>query len=354
MSQAEVKAAKASQSIGSIKDNPVNAPHKIIQYGFHHIGGGSAGWLRLPSVLFALLFLMFFYLLMRQWFGRLVGALAALIFATTPLILLTARSATPASMLLIPIALIASFTWLYRYSRWHTLAWFALATTAAISFNTPGMLWFVLISFVVSYKRLLKRISKLSNLSIALSVILFLVLIAPIVAAAIADVSVIKTLALIPDQWTTALDLIKNLGWSFLSLGFRFPEHEIYILGRLPILNLMQIVFAGIGLYAMWNKARREIYGLLALTTLSLIFATINRDKLLLIYSLPALMIFVGAGLRFVYVKWRKVFPLNPLPKALAIILIFVLVGLHTLYGLRYALVAWPHNTATRNSYMIK
>jgi len=197
-------------------------------------------------------------------------------------------------------------------------------------------------------------ISGISKLSIIVGSTLFMALVAPLIYVAFTNPSIIKPLLLLPDQLPSVLDFIKNIGWSLSSLIFRFPEHIPYILGRMPILTVAQTVLSVVGVYAIWKKARREIYSLITLFILGIFFAALNSNMILLLLCLPALMLFAAAGLRFLYLKWLKIFPLNPIPRALAFILVLLLVIAQTAYSVRYVLLAWPQNVETRNTYMLK
>jgi succinate dehydrogenase/fumarate reductase cytochrome b subunit len=172
--------------------------------------------------------------------------------------------------------------------------------------------------------------------------------------AILKDANVAKTLLLIPASWPSVQGFAKSFAWSVSALLYKAQQHNAYILGRLPILELAQSMLAIIGVYAIWNKARKEIYGLISLILISVVLAALNKNVILLTLALPSILIFASAGLRYLYMRWRKIFPLNPLPRALAIILVIALVCAHMAYGIRYALIAWPHNPDTRNTYQIK
>jgi hypothetical protein len=94
--------------------------------------------------------------------------------------------------------------------------------------------------------------------------------------------------------------------------------------------------------------------GLVLLLVFSIAAAGINQDLKFLTLGLPAVGLIVAAGLRYLYIEWRSVFPRNPLPRALALVLMSTVVGLHVWLGLRYSLIAWPHTVDTRQTYVIK
>jgi hypothetical protein len=82
--------------------------------------------------------------------------------------------------------------------------------------------------------------------------------------------------------------------------------------------------------------------------------AIFSSSTLLLIIALPGLAILDAAGLRYLYTRWFIVFPINPLARAFAVCLVSLLVLSHVAYGVRYALLAWPHNVETRKVYVVK
>jgi 4-amino-4-deoxy-L-arabinose transferase-like glycosyltransferase len=353
-SDAEIKAIESSKYFGNISDDPLYLPHKLVQFAAQSLGQNGDFWMRLCSVIFAIALLAFFYWNARQWFGKLTAIIGTLILAATPLVVISGRSASAEILLLYPLVVIAVSTWLNKTNRFNSLAWVIFMAILAIAFYIPGLIWFLIISLAVNYKRLLEAFSKASKIALIVGFVLFIILIAPLLFVIGTHFSVLKELLLIPGSFPSVIDFFKNLVWSVLALTYKFPEHMPYILGKLPVLSVAQSVLALVGVYALWKKARKEIYSLVTLFCLGIFFTALNRDFLILLLCLPAVMIFAAAGLRFLFIKWMKIFPLNPIPRTLAIVLVFVLVVAHTAFGARYALIAWPQNLETRNTYMLK
>lgn len=351
-SPAEVFAQTSSSSLQAIIDNPVNAPHKILQYAVQRTAGRSAFDLRIISVVFALLFLFSFYQLVRSWFGKMIGFFSTVFLAATPWFILLARSATPAILLLAPIVIIAGYYWFKR--RRDTKAFMALTAAIILGIYVPGVVWLLLIGYIVSRRKLrasfvdIKRINKIAVF------LLSIIFISPLIYASIKNPRIIQDLFLIPADWLSLLVLIKSIAWSTLALFWRAPVHIDFIIGRLPVINLTQAILALFGVFALWRLARSKLYALIILFVFAVIAAGLNRDLILLTLALPALAITTAAGLRYLYLEWRNVFPKNPIPKYLAIFLIAALAVLHVVYGIRYSLVAWPNTTATRTTYMLK
>jgi hypothetical protein len=69
MNGPEIAARKSSSSLTEIKNNPINAPHKLGQLLFQKLGHKGAFWMRLVSVIAALVILTFLFLLLKEWFG---------------------------------------------------------------------------------------------------------------------------------------------------------------------------------------------------------------------------------------------------------------------------------------------
>lgn len=104
----------------------------------------------------------------------------------------------------------------------------------------------------------------------------------------------------------------------------------------------------------MWRRARKELYGLSSLIVLGIVAAGLNQDLVFLTLALPGIGLIIAAGLRYLYIQWRQIFPRNPIPRALALTLMTLLVALNVFLGIRYSLIAWPHTLDTRHTYVLK
>ena len=353
LSPAEALSRDSSRDLAAIFEAPVNAPHRLLQLGLTQINSGTIS-LRSASVVFMLIFLVLFYLMIRLWFGRFIAALSTLILAASPWLVVVARSATPAVMLLAPLALIAEFLWLTRRRKYLNLSWLIFVITVALAIYIPGMIWFVLIGGAIKWKELSGLASAVNGWVASLSMLIFLAAITPLAMAIGKQPDIVKDLFLVPDQLAGTLATVKSIGWSALSLIWRLPYTTDLTVGRLPLLTLAQIAMSAFGLYAMWTNAKRETLQLAALLVASILLAGLNNQLLLLIPAVVVICIFTAAGLRYLYVEWRDIFPRNPLPRGLAVVLMLILVGVQLAYGWRYALVAWPNTAATKNVYMVE
>jgi hypothetical protein len=104
----------------------------------------------------------------------------------------------------------------------------------------------------------------------------------------------------------------------------------------------------------MFSVAKKKLLGLVLAVLFAVAVAGLNNRLTLLFLGLPALGILIAAGLRYLYIEWKGVFPHNPIPKSLALTLMTLLVGIQLVYSLTYTLAAWPQAPSTKINYMIK
>jgi hypothetical protein len=340
MSRDEIIAAKASSSFSNILNNPIYLPHKLLQLAAHQLGN-SPLTLRLPSVIFGCVFFWAFFAVVRRWFGRTVATFGTLLFIATPWLFLNTRSATPQIMLLAPLALTALLLW-FRQKDDSSRSLLMIAFMTGLLLYAPGLIWFLIMIVVFWRHSLLENLEDIYASYKWLAGLLFLLALAPLIYGLFGSPWLIKQLFLVPDHWQSPLASLKSIGWSSLSLVWRAPYHVYASLGRLPLLNATQLVLTVFGGYVMWQRARQELYLLSALVVLAVVAAGLNQNLYLLILALPSFGILMVAGLRYLYGEWKSVFPLNPLPRALAITLISALIIMNLLVCARYCLIAWP------------
>jgi len=132
------------------------------------------------------------------------------------------------------------------------------------------------------------------------------------------------------------------------------PSQQNLIVGEIPLLSIVQIACLVFGIFAMWRAVRSKTIALSAAVVFAVVAAGINKDITLLALALPSIGIFTSAGLRYLYIEWRSVFPFNPVAKTMALTLMAVVVATHVLYGVRYSLVAWPNTETTKQAYVLK
>lgn len=348
----EVNARSSSSSLQLIFDNPIYAPHKISQYAAQRTLGHGALALRSVSAVLAILLLFCFYLLVKEWFGKVISSFATLLLAATPWFVLLARSGGPEISLLAPIVALAMY---YRLIRLKSrLAWLVLVLSAGLVLYLPGGLLLILLGTMLVRANLRQAAKDLGLDGKILVTLIMLIILTPLIYAGARSPSSLKPLLLIPTDWPSIAVAMKSTARDVLALFWRTPLHVDYIIGRLPMFNGAQTVLALFGGFAFLKLARTKLYLLFGMVIFAVLAAGLNRDLTLLSLAMPAISLSMAAGLRYLYIQWRSVFPKNPLPKYLALTLIAVLVTMHIFYGFRFVLLAWPNSAATRSIYVLK
>src|SRR3989338_8340201 len=196
LSQVETAADKASASLSTIIDNPTYGPHKLLSYGFQKLFGHGPLQIRLSSAIFSLLFLLCFYLLIKGWFGRMIGFFAVLFIAATPWFIQLARHGSPEVLLFSPLAILATYYWLTRSKTW--IACLCLLVAGSLVLYVPGGLLLILLGLIFGRRNLAKTMGCFSPIRKMLGALLVLVLLAPLNYGTFKNPSILKPLLLIP------------------------------------------------------------------------------------------------------------------------------------------------------------
>ncbi len=343
----------SSSEIDEIYKNPTNAPQRLIIYSAQASGQTSHTTLRLVSVIFGLIFAACFYYLVRNWFGKTIGLMSTIIFCLSTFFILASKQASGEIMLFAPIAVMAAYMWLTRTDR-KSLALILLLASVGIAIYIPGMVWFLAGGLILGWKKIAAAVEDVPTSYVALGFLALGALMIPLGMAIINDWRIVKFIALVPENVPDPITLLKNTAWMTSALFIKAPQGSVLILGGLPLLSLVQSALLVFGVYAMFSVAKKKLLSLTLAVIFAVLVAGLNNRLSLLFLGLPAIGILIAAGLRYLYIEWRGVFPHNPIPKSLALILMTMLVGIQLVYSLTYTLAAWPNAPATKTNYMIK
>lgn len=349
----EAASRSTSSSLRLIFDNPVNAPHKLLTLAVKSAVPAKPMFIRLASYAVWVIFSLCFYYLARSWFGKTVGLFSTLLFVLSPFMLTPARDASSAIMLFFPVALMAGYLYLSKTEH-KSAAWVMFCVIAGLAIYTPGMVWWLIGGAILCYKKLLAIWKDLPAVSSAAGPVIFLFMLIPAILAIVKDGHIGLNLAALPAHWAGPLVLLKNFGWMIMSLLIRTPYHDALFIGRLPFLNLIEVALLVFGAYAFWTAARAKAIAFGLSLLLAVVLGAITDNLQMLFLCLPALGIIMAAGLRYLYIEWRSIFPRNPIPKSLALLLMALLVGVNVAYSLTYTLAARPYNTQTKSIYVLK
>lgn len=354
LSPAEVAARVSSSTLHNLQHHPLNLWHSLPQYGLQKLHRPGDFYMRLVSVVFGLAFIGCFYKISSSWFGKSIGWFSTFMFAFTPIVLLAGRSLTPTVMLLYPLAIGGAYLWLVRHPGLSKLRLVIFLAVVAGGLYIPGMIWLLILGGVLNRKNL-KALAQAAGIKTLLGCLaMIIVILVPLGWRLVDNPAIARDLALIPASWPGSGVIAKSIAWAAAGLFWKTGSHADLIIGRLALLDVAQIILIIFGVYAMWHKARTKMYGLIALAVFGVLAAGLNQNIYLLLLSIPPLAILVAAGLRYLYIEWRGVFPNNPIPRSLALALMVAVVSIQMVYGIRYALVAWPHSVATHSLYVLK
>jgi hypothetical protein len=164
----------------------------------------------------------------------------------------------------------------------------------------------------------------------------------------------LKQLFLVPVNWPSPLHFGSEIIHMASSIFVRTQGQSLILINNLPILNIALIALAAFGSYALFTAIRSKALTLGFSIVLAIILAALQENISYLALAVPALSTAVTAGLRYLYIEWRGIFPRNPVPKTFAMILIAVVALAQIYYGLDYSLRAWPHTPTVRQTYVLK
>jgi len=352
LSQAETASRSISANLHSLLSDPVNAPYHLLQHLLVSVHTGTFA-LRFGSSLLAITIGLCFYAYVRSLFGRIIGLLGTLIFISLPFYAVSARQGTPQVMLFLPAVLIYLNASMIK-SRRIGITWLLLAAAAGISLYTPGMIWWTAGAAALSYRKLSAQISSLPGSLSGLGIGLLCLAVTPLIVVCGLHPAALKQLLAIPADLPSlqhfGAELIRMAG----ALAVRTPGGSRLVLDNLPILNITLLALVIFGGYALFISARSKAISIGLNIMLAVILAALNSNPSYLALAIPALIVSAVAGLRYLYVEWRSIFPRNPVPKTFALALIAAVALGQLYYSADYTLRAWPHSPPTLKAYVLK
>jgi hypothetical protein len=335
------QAARNGSSLTSLRHDLLFAPWRIVEDISVHISPHSVWLQRLPSVLFSLVILLAFYYCLKVWLGNQVAVLTTALFLTTPVFLLASRLGLTDVLYFWPITTLAAYLY-FRRSDYSTLAAATLVLSLVVDFYIPGLLWLFLIIAAFKYRSLAGLVEQLDfrqKLWLGLG---WLALLLPLIFNLVTQPHIWQTYFLLPAHVGSVLTVAKNWFWAIGSLFVKSHHHSYLSLGRTAILDIAQLGLALFGAYALYERLTANFYMLVALLAAATFLAGLSGNVAFLDVCVLPVLVLAGFGLRYLYLEWQHTFPRNPLPRYFAYFLMAAVVTIHIIYGVRYALIAWP------------
>lgn len=352
LSSQEAISRTDSAHLHGLLTNPADAPYHLLQHLLTGLHPGILA-LRLTSAIVAACLVIGFYLYMRNLFGRIIGLLGSLLLLSLPFFAVSGRQGTPAIMLFLPLVIIYLFHIVNKTEK-KSLAWVSLALLIGISAYTPGLIWWLAGSAVFSYKKLSDSISKMPKLVSGIGIGVLCLCVTPLIVISSLHPHTLKQLFLVPPHWPSLLHFGSEILHMAASIFIKTQGQSLILINNLPILNIALVALAAFGGYALFVAARNKAVALGLGIVLAIILAALQEEISYLALAVPALAAAVTAGLRYLYIEWRGIFPRNPVPKTFAMILIAIVAAAQIYYGLDYSLRAWPNTPAVRQTYVLK
>lgn len=350
----EVTSRQAAHSWQAIYTNPLNAPYTITQrlelYSGHH----GVTSMRLVTTLWAIVAMVLFYIVARQWHSMRVAALATWLFITSSWFLHTARLATPDILWIVGIlALVVLFS-PRRAGFDNRLSFPLLIGTLAGTVYIPGMVWLVLLSIFLRRQNIADAWEASSNkLLRTLSILGGFLILAPLARALYMSHFLLKSWLGI-ENIHSAVIVIKQFFAVPKFLFISGPFDPVRWLGRLPLLSVFEIVMFALGAYfyvTHFRAARSRFIVILSLLAW-IVIAVGNQVSLSLL--VPAVYLVLTTGIAYMLHEWFKVFPNNPVARSIGIAIITVCILLTSVYQTQSYFVAWRYSPDTVRAFTEK
>jgi 4-amino-4-deoxy-L-arabinose transferase-like glycosyltransferase len=350
ISEPELATYESANSLGEILDNPVNGPYKSTIYLVTRVFDNSFG-LRLTGAVIGALSVVLFFLLARKIFNTMTVLSVTIMFATSSLLLHTARLATGEVMLLSLLALICA-GFFVRFGRRPRLAWLLASAVIGLSLYVPGMVFFVAVAAAWQFRRVRGSFEQLQHSYIAASSALLSIICAPIIISLIRDFSLWRSYLGLPATFEPMIEMARNSLQALISIFVITPADPVHWLGQQPILDVFCVVLLCLGLLGITKQYKLDrLWALLGIFVMSIVWIGVTGNQWAIIILLPFLYLIIATGLQQFMNQWLDVFPQNPIARTTGRILLLAAVVLSVNFQLQRYFVAWPHADATKAAF---
>lgn len=310
--------------------------------------------LRIVPALIGILAVWMTYLAARNWFSHRVGIIAALLMATSPWAVQVSRLSLSAVLLTLLIPLLA---WtIHKALTTNKAAWYL------VSGITLGVGIYADIIFLISFLAVMSILmfawfnyrDELVELKqpIIIMFLSMIVVLLPLIfflffeGAQYIDRGITSRIS--EDYTASAQELPDAITDTALMLHFNGDRNYLHNLRGQPQLNAFVGILLVLGTMLCVRRFKDIRYAaLLALAIAMMIPSVLALDEaphaLLSAGAIPPLMIISAIGLSELYMRWRGVFPRNPLPYHIAMMAIIVVVTSAATYDIQRYFVAWAN-----------
>lgn len=347
LSVPEIATYESAGSLQAINENLVHAPYKLAVFISTRVFDSAFG-MRLVGAAVGGLSIVLFFLLARKLFYTSVAVTTTALYAGSSLLLHNARLATPNVMLLGLLGLLAAGYYL-RFGKRKDLGWALCAVVVAVSLYTPGMIFFVTAAILWQFRHARKSFEELKTPTIAVVSVIFGLLLVPLIVSLVREPELWRAYAGLPAVFEPVSIMIKYAGTAIISLFVMSPYDPIHWLGRQPVLDIFgTAMFA----YGAWKLVRQykldRLWTLGGILLLAVIWIGVTTNRQALLILLPFVYLVIGIGIQNFMNRWLKVFPRNPIARAVGSTLLLAAICLSVNFQVYRYFVAWPHADATK------
>lgn len=337
----------------------------FFQAAFVWVFGNTILALRLAPACFGVLAVIFVYLYSKDWFGRRVGLIAALLIAVNPWVITISRDGFRASMVPLVIAMVAFFAG-RAYTRQKLWYFIAAAFAFALGFYTyTAFLMFGLVAaaallyMVVARREWLKANMK----NILISVVVFVIAMLPLGYTVVrhpgdsaARAGGTSFLNRDLNGGNPALTLLQSTGKTFLQYNYMGDMNNRHNLSGVPLLNTFVGIMFVLGLLVAFSRFGRIKYAVV----LAMFFAMM-LPAILTAEGLPHALRSIGTaasvftlaaiGIDYLLMRWYRTFPLNAPARTFGTATVSVLLALTVVLAYQQYFVAWAQDPQTYDAY---
>lgn len=349
---AEATSALEVTSFNSIIENPINAPHKILQHLSLNFLGGSAFAIRVVSASFGAIALALLYTLFVTWHRRRIAVLGMALLVGSSWFLNVARLGTADILLPIMILVIMS---ILTYMHHRAITWYnVLLLTVGFAgiLYVPYTIYFILLAFILYYQEGMQALKKVQTWAIPLAVMALLIIISPLIYAFAKNPSLLRVWLGIPDQLPTIVGYFDNMASAFAHIFWRSDSNPTLHLGNLAMLDIFTATMTALGLYHYERhldrlKTRFILSGFL----LAFFVTAFSANQFSYALFIPFVYIIAATGVVTLINQWNNIFPLNPVARTAAVVPIaLVLLSTISYHTTRY-FIAWPRTPETKRVF---
>jgi hypothetical protein len=308
---------------------------------------------RLVAACFGTLAVFAFFAIIRPWYGLRVAFVSTLLFATSAGFLHTTRLGTAQILQVSVLAFVAAVLWYRREQNHRVLAGYGIAALLALLWYVPGIVWFEFFGVMLLWYGLQRQLLRTPRVHVAGWGIVFAVVIAPLVLASLRSPHLLLVAAGLPQSIHALIHIAGNALNAVMSIGVRSNGNPLFWVGHAPLFDAAELVLGVIGAY-FYLYRQHSVRAIFLIGSVGISLVLISLGGSVGFASLvPLLYLLVAHGLDHLLGQWLTVFPRNPIARSTGTAILCAMLFFSVLYQVRSYFVAWPHDTATRQTFRL-